>query len=73
MSTPEPWLAQMATLPLPASLDPEKLGHFLREERGVEIPVFWFQGKGWLRLSVQGYNTDADMTALIQGVKDCQG
>ena len=70
LSSAGPWLAQMAALPLPAGVDPLAMGRFLREQRRLEIPVYAFQGRGWVRLSVQGYNTAADLEALLQGVRE---
>ncbi len=66
---PDPWLAQMVAVPLPLGMDPDALGRHLRENHQVEIPVYSFRGSGWLRLSVQGYNTDADIAALLIGLE----
>lgn len=63
-----PWLAQMAAVPLPDGTDPAVLGRFLRRERAVEVPVFAFGGRPWLRFSWQGYNTPADFAALMDGL-----
>ena len=43
------------------------------QERGIEIPVYGFQGRGWLRLSVQGYNTEDDLAALVRAVAAFKG
>ncbi|MCB1182468.1 aminotransferase class V-fold PLP-dependent enzyme [bacterium] len=69
LATAEPWLAQMATVRLPDGLDPVALGAFLRRERSVEIPVFAFADRGWLRISIQGYNTPDDVAALLAGLR----
>ena len=69
LAPPEPWLAQMATVALPADIDPVALGRYLRQERRVEIPVFAFAGRGWLRVSIQGYNTPDDVAALMAGLR----
>jgi isopenicillin-N epimerase len=60
---PDPWLAQMATLPLPVC-DPAALCLALRERHRVEVPVFTFKDRPWLRISIQAYNTPADVAAL---------
>ena len=68
LCSPEPWLAQMATLPLP-HCDPLALCRRLREVHRVEVPVFDFAGRPWLRISIQAYNTAADVDALIEGLR----
>jgi isopenicillin-N epimerase len=66
---PDPWLAQMAALPLPQDVDPEKLGRSLREDFLVEVPVTQFAGRPWLRVSIQGYNDRQDVERLVMAVK----
>jgi len=61
---PDPWLAQMATLPLP-DVEPEALGRALRDRHRVEVPVFRFRDRTWLRVSIQAYNEPADVEALL--------
>ncbi len=65
---PDPWLAQMAAVPLPAGLDGAAFGHALRRDHGVEAPVTTFGGRSWLRVSVQGYNTRQDIDRLVAAV-----
>jgi len=65
---PEPWLAQMAALPLPEALDGEEVGRALREDFLVEIPVTEFAGRHWLRVSIQGYNNQQDVSRLVTAV-----
>lgn len=68
LCTAEPWLAQMATLPLPEG-DPETMGRRLREEFRIEAPVFEFGGRNWVRITVQGYTTDDELEALVEAMK----
>jgi isopenicillin-N epimerase len=70
---PDPWLAQMAALPLPESVDPEELGRALRQDYAVEIPVTEFAGRFWLRVSIQGYNNREDVTRLVTAMQDLIG
>jgi isopenicillin-N epimerase len=70
---PDPWLAQMAALPLPESIDPVELGRALREDYAVEIPVTEFSGRFWLRVSIQGYNNRADVARLVAAMKVLTG
>ena len=70
---PEPWLAQMAALPLPESIEAEELGRALREDFQIEIPVTEFAGRPWLRVSIQGYNTDRDVSRLVTALAELTG
>jgi isopenicillin-N epimerase len=70
------WYAQMVTLPLPASADrrhpadtqrpPDKvLQRRLYEEFAIEVPILVWRGRPFVRVSIQGYNTQADVDALV--------
>ena len=63
----EPWLAQMATLPLPDG-DLAAFGRRLRNEFQIEAPVMEFAGHNWVRISVQGYNTQDDLDAFVEAM-----
>ena len=56
--------AQMVAIPVPAQ-DPETLRRRLLEESRIEIPVTTHAGRVFVRLSVQGYNTAADIEHLL--------
>jgi isopenicillin-N epimerase len=58
------WYAQMATMPL-GDVDAAELKRRLYEEDGVEIPVSRWRDQTRLRISVQGYNTRADVERLV--------
>jgi isopenicillin-N epimerase len=60
----ETWFAQMAVLPIPAC-DLRALRSQLLDEHEIEIPLTRWDGQGFVRLSVQGYNTRADVERLI--------
>lgn len=62
---PDPWLAQMCALPLPAGIDGDALGAALRQKHNVEIPITEFAGRRWARVSIQGYNTVEDVDRLV--------
>ena len=64
VARPDDW-AQMVAIPVPAQ-DPQVLRHRLFEESRIEIPVTSHAGQVFVRLSVQGYNTPADIERLIQ-------
>lgn len=57
--------AQMVALPVPTQ-DPDRLRARLFEEGGIEIPVTSHAGRVFVRLSVQGYNTEADVARLLE-------
>jgi isopenicillin-N epimerase len=61
------WFSQINTIPLPRG-DIRALGAGLRE-RHIEIPITGWQEERYLRLSVQGYNSKADVDALIAAVR----
>jgi hypothetical protein len=59
---------QMGIAPLPASVDILKLQPRLFEEYKVEVPLIDWNGHKFVRPSVQGYNTQADLDALVVGL-----
>ncbi len=59
---------QMAIVPLP-TVDVSQLKQRLLDEFNVEIPVIDWHGRHFIRISVQGYNTPADLDALIDGLQ----
>ena len=61
------WFAQMASFPLPPC-DGEALQRKLYDEFKVEVPILTWQGQQFIRLSVQGYNTQADIEALLEAL-----
>ncbi len=61
------WFAQMATVPLPADTDTERLKELLYAEFRVEIPLMRWSCPA-IRVSVQGYNTRADIERLLQAL-----
>ena len=61
------WYAQMASLPLP-SCDLSALGGWLRDEHHIEVPVFEWNGRTLMRLSVQGYNTRSEVDTLLDAL-----
>ena len=61
------WFSQMATIPLPP-IDPAELKQRLWDEDGIEIPVSQANGRGRVRISVQGYNTRADVEKLVSAL-----
>ena len=58
----------MAALPLPAC-DAAALQRRLYDEYRVEVPVIEWNGRQLARVSVQGYNTAAEVETLVAGLK----
>ena len=63
------WFAQMSALPLPAC-DLDTLKRRLYDEYRIEIPVIDWNGRHFVRISIQGYNTRADIDALIAALRE---
>jgi isopenicillin-N epimerase len=61
---------QMAIAPLPPLTDIVPLQKQLYEKYRVEVPLIDWNGHKFVRISVQGYNTPADLEALIEGLAD---
>ncbi|MBI3913683.1 MAG: aminotransferase class V-fold PLP-dependent enzyme [Chloroflexi bacterium] len=61
------WFMQMATFALPPC-DDKELKRRLYDEFRVEVPIWKWQDKAWLRVSIQGYNSRADVDRLVKGV-----
>jgi isopenicillin-N epimerase len=62
------WFAQMAAFPLPPC-DGPALQKRLHDECAIEIPIVTWNDRQFVRLSVQGYNTRADVDALVEALR----
>jgi isopenicillin-N epimerase len=62
------WYAQMISIPLPVQIDVKQLQIDLRNDFKIEIPVLCWNGMNFIRLSVQGYNTEKDIDFLISAL-----
>ena len=63
------WYAQMAAFPLPPC-DGAALQRRLYDEYRVEVPIIEWGGRQLVRVSVQGYNTEEDVVALVTALGD---
>jgi isopenicillin-N epimerase len=61
--------SQMAIAPLPAETDLVVLKSRLYDEFRVEVPLIEWQDRKFVRVSVQAYNTQADIDALLAGLQ----
>ncbi len=59
--------SQMAIAPLPPC-DPATLKSRLYEEYKIEIPIIQWQDRQFVRISIQGYNDQDDVDALIHAL-----
>ena len=59
---------QMAAIPLPPQPDIHAFQTRLYEEYHIEIPGIAWHGRHFIRISVQGYNTQADVDTLVTAV-----
>jgi isopenicillin-N epimerase len=64
------WYAQMEAVELPPC-DPEALWQRLYEQFRVEVPVYTWNGRPILRVSVQAYNRADDLDVLMAGLQAC--
>ncbi|HZY41803.1 MAG TPA: aminotransferase class V-fold PLP-dependent enzyme [Anaerolineae bacterium] len=62
------WFTQLSALPLPPC-DLDALKRRLYDEFHIEIPVIAWNGRHFVRISVQGYNTAADVEALVAALR----
>jgi len=58
------WWGQMCTIQLPDG-DAHSLQTRLREEWSIEIPIIPWNNHRYIRLSIQGYNSPADVERLL--------
>ena len=61
---------QMATIPLPQLVDIAAFKEDLYRGYKVEVPVLAWNGRHFIRVSVQGYNTQSDIDTLVEALQD---
>jgi isopenicillin-N epimerase len=62
---PDDWLGQFFAARLPVQTDLDSLKQRLYDERRIEAPMIHWNGQKLIRVSFQGYNTQADADALL--------
>ncbi|HRF94203.1 MAG TPA: aminotransferase class V-fold PLP-dependent enzyme [Aggregatilineales bacterium] len=65
---PEEWLGQMFISPLPDTIDPNAFKQRLYDEFKVEAPIVVWNNQPFIRISFQGYNTQADADAVVNAL-----
>ncbi len=63
------FFAQMAVAPLPRAVDLPALKNQLYETHHIEIPLIQWVDRQFIRISVQGYNTQADIDRLLAALQ----
>jgi isopenicillin-N epimerase len=61
------WFAHMASIPVPFA-DPVAAQRRLFDEFKIEVPIFAWNGRALLRVSIQVYNTPDDIDRLVDAV-----
>jgi isopenicillin-N epimerase len=66
------WWGQMCAVPLPApeGSDPKALQRALWERYQVEVPIIAWQTWRFVRVSIQAYNSPADVDRLVAGLAE---
>ena len=60
--------SQMGIAPLPEKIDLSRLKRRLYDEYQVEVPLIHWQNQKFIRISVQGYNSQNDIDTLINAL-----
>jgi len=63
------WYVQMVAADLPDSTDVVKFQACLFDKYRIEVPVHEWNGRKLIRVSIQGYNTEGDIKALINALE----
>jgi isopenicillin-N epimerase len=62
------WLGQLVSIRVPDDWDMPTLSVYLREKRQIEIPALEWNGRKFVRISVQYYNDEAHIEALVDAL-----
>jgi isopenicillin-N epimerase len=61
---------QLGAAELPKGSQPEKLQDWLYKNYQIEIPIIDWEGRWFIRLSVQGYNTKKELELMVSALKE---
>jgi isopenicillin-N epimerase len=64
------FFCQMASIPLPAFFDLRELKNRLYDHYRIEVPLYPWNDRQLLRISIQGYNEHQDLHALVHALKE---
>jgi len=63
------WLNQMFISRLPSNTDRDFLKQSLYEQFKIEVPIISWNDQNFIRVSIQGYNTQEDLDALLDALE----
>ena len=69
---PDDWLGQMASIPLPID-EADLFKNALLNKYHIQVPIFTWEGKVYLRYSIQAYNSESDLEKLLSAIKELLG
>ena len=69
---PDDWLGQMASIPMPFN-DAFEIKNVLLNKYHIQVPIFTWEGKVYLRYSIQAYNSESDLEKLLSAIKELLG
>jgi len=69
-SDADSWFRQMFTAPLKADTDVAALKERLYNEYRIEVPLMDWNGRKLIRVSIQGYNSQKDVDALLSALRE---
>ncbi|MFT6657739.1 aminotransferase class V-fold PLP-dependent enzyme [Maritalea sp.] len=69
LSSPEFCAPQMVAMPMPKT-DPKALKSYLLNDKNIELPVFEWNGRTIVRVSVAAYNSTEDLDKLVEALQD---
>jgi len=67
------WFGQFVSAPLSDAIDLGVLKKRLYYEHRIEVPLILWNGRKFIRVSVQGYNTRRDVEKLIKALGELAG
>ena len=67
ISVGEEWIGQMVSHPLPKNV-PQNLKDILWEDYSIEVPIFEWRDKKYIRVSTHVYNDRSDTKKLINAL-----
>jgi isopenicillin-N epimerase len=62
------WFYQLASCPIRTD-DTVELKTRLLDEFNIEVPIVTWNGHTFVRVSIQGYNTESDVDALVEALR----
>ncbi len=65
---PEPWLGQVVSVEIPGN-DPDKISQQLLSQFQIDVPVFSWENRSLLRVSIHRYNRQEHIDSLLTALK----